>query len=144
MEKSYKIDYAVIDTGIVYAIADIKDSWHKQAVNFVSAFKGRLIIPSTVIPEACYLLNTYLGQSAEIGFINSLINRELVVEHFNADDITRCVELLKKYRDSNIGFVDASMIAITERLNISKLLTTDRRHFSVIKPSHCEAFTLLP
>ncbi len=144
MEKSYKIDTAVIDTGIVYAIADKKDSWHKQVVNFVSAFKGRLIIPSTVIPEACYLLNTYLGRSAEIGFINSLINRELVVEHFNADDITRCVELLKKYSDSNIGFVDASMIAISERLNIYKILTTDRRHFSVIKPNHCEAFTLLP
>lgn len=144
MEKSYKIDSAVIDTGIVYAIADIKDSWHKQAVDFVNTFKGRLIIPSTVIPEACYLLNTYLGQPAETEFINSLINKELTVEHFNANDLTRCVELLKKYRDSNIGFVDASMVAITERLNISKILTTDRRHFSVIKPKHCGAFTLLP
>lgn len=144
MEKSYKIDSAVIDTGIVYAIADIKDSWHKQAVNFVSTFKGRLIIPSTVIPEACYLLNTYLGQSAEMGFINSLIDKELAIEHLNAHDLTRCVELLKKYNDSNIGFVDASIIAITERLNISKILTTDRRHFSVIKPNHCEAFILLP
>ena len=144
MEKSYKIDSAVIDTGIVYAIADIKDSWHKKAVDFVSAFKGRLIIPSTVIPEACYLLNTYLGQSAETEFINSLINKELTVEHFNANDLNRCVELLKKYRDSNIGFVDTSIIAISERLNISKILTTDRRHFSIIKPNHCEAFTLLP
>ncbi|MBI4698117.1 MAG: PIN domain-containing protein [Nitrospirae bacterium] len=144
MEKSYKIDSAVIDTGIVYAIADKKDSWHKQAVGFVSAFKGRLIIPSSVIPEACYLLNTYLGPASEIGFINSLINRELAVEHFNADDMSRCVELLNKYSDSNIGFVDASMVAICERLNISKILTTDRRHFTVIKPGHCEAFTLLP
>jgi predicted nucleic acid-binding protein len=144
LEKSYKIDLVVIDTGIVYAIADIKDSWHKPAVDFVNTFKGRLIISSTVIPEACYLLNTYLGQSAETVFINSLINREMVVEHFNAHDLNRSVELLKKYKDSNIGFVDASTIAITERLNISKILTTDRRHFSVIKPSHCAAFTLLP
>ncbi len=144
MEKSRKIDSAVIDTGIVYAIADARDLWHKQAVDFVTAFKGRLILPSTVIPEACYLLNTYLGQSAEIAFINSLINRELAVEHFHADDLPRSIEIIKKYSDSNIGFVDASIIAISERLKVCKILTTDRRHFSIIKPEHCDAFSLLP
>lgn len=144
METRYKIDYVTIDTGIIYALADTKDSWHKQSVDFISTFKGRLVVPSTVIPEACYLLNEYLGQPAEIGFINSLINRELVVEHFSDHDLTRCMELLKKYDNLNLGFVDASMIAISERLKIQKILTTDRRHFSVVKPNHCEAFLLLP
>lgn len=144
MEKSYKIDTVVCDTGIIYALADKKDSWHKQSTDFIYAFKGRLIIPSTVIPETCYLLNTYLGSFAEIGFINSLINRELSIEHFNTADLSRCIELLKKYEDFNIGFVDASMIAISERLNICKILTTDRKHFSVVRPKHCEAFMLLP
>jgi len=115
-----------------------------QAVDFVISFKVRLIVPSTVITEVCYLLNTYLGQSAEIAFINSLINRELTIEHVAAQDLTRCVELLKKYDKLNLGLVDASIIAISERLKIQKLLTTDRRHFSTIKPKHCESFTLLP
>lgn len=144
MEKSYKIDTAVCDTGIIYALADKKDSWHKQTADFIHTFKGRLIVPSTVIPEVCYLLNTYLGSFAEIGFINSLINKELSIEHFNAADISRCIELLKKYEDFNIGFVDASIIAISERLNVCKILTTDRKHFSAIKPKHCGAFSLLP
>ncbi|MBI5196060.1 MAG: PIN domain-containing protein [Nitrospirae bacterium] len=144
MEKSYKIDTAVCDTGIIYALADKKDSWHKQTVDFVSSYKGRLIIPSTVIPEACYLLNTYLGSFAEIEFINSLINKELSIEHFSVVDLNCCIELLKKYEDFNIGFVDASIIAISERLNVCKIVTTDRKHFSVIKPKHCGAFSLLP
>jgi predicted nucleic acid-binding protein len=101
-------------------------------------------VPSTVIPEACYLLNTYLGQSAEITFINSIINKELTIAHFIAVDLTRCIELLKKYDKLNLGFVDASIIAVSERLKIKKILTTDRRHFSVIRPKHCDAFTLLP
>lgn len=107
-------------------------------------FRGKLIIPSAVIPEACYLLNIYLGQSAEIVFIRSLINKELNIEHFNANDLIRCAELLKQYNDLNLGFVDATIIAISERLKIHDILTTDRRHFSIVKPKHCEAFTLLP
>ena len=144
MEKGYKIDPVIVDTGIVYALADSKDSWHLRAVDFVTAYQGRLIVPSPTIPEACYLLNTYLGSFAETEFVKSLVNREIVVEHFNSSDLSRCVEVLKKYEDSNIGFVDAAIIAVAERLNICKILTTDRRHFSLIKPKHCEAFTLLP
>jgi len=144
LAKNYKIDAAIVDTGIIYALADKKDSWHKKSADFVNTFKGRLIIPSTVLPEVCYLLNTFLGQHAEIAFISSLINREFSVEHFNSGDLIRCNELLTKYKDLNIGFVDASIIAISERLNVCKILTTDRRHFSVVKPMHCNSLGLLP
>lgn len=144
MEKGYKVDSVIVDTGIIYAAADIKDSWHEKTVGFLANFRGRLIVPSTVIPETCYLLNTYLGQSAEIAFVNSINNRELVVEHFNFEDLERCIALLKKYDDLNLGFVDASVIAISERLKVCKIMTTDRRHFSVARPKHCESLILLP
>lgn len=144
MEESYKIESVIIDTGIIYALADKKDSWHKKSFDFVKVFKGRLIIPSSVIPEACYLLNTYLGQSAEIFFIRSLINKEIIIEHFHPGDLFRCTEILKEYDYLNLGFVDATLVAISERLKIRRILTTDRRHFSKVKPKHCEALTLLP
>ncbi len=144
MGKVYKIDVIVCDTGIIYALADKKDLWHKRAADFVSSFKGRLLVPSTVIPEVCYLLNTYLDPSAEIAFINSLINKELSIEHFNAGDLSRCIEILWMYKDLNIGFVDASIVAISERLNVCNILTTDRKHFSAIRPKHCDFFNLLP
>jgi predicted nucleic acid-binding protein len=144
LEESYKIESVIIDTGIIYALADKKDSWHKKACDFVKVFKGRLIIPSPVVPEACYLLSTYLGQSSEISFILSLINKEIIIEHFAPNDLIRCAELLKQYNYLNLGFVDITLVAISERLKIRRILTTDRRHFSTVKPKHCEAFTLLP
>jgi predicted nucleic acid-binding protein len=144
LERSYKIDTVIIDTGIIYALSDKKDDWHKRSVSFITEFDGKLIVPSTVIPEACYLLNTYLGQSAEKKFVSSLHNREIVIEHININDLSRCVELLDKYDNLNIGFVDASLIAVSERLRINKILTTDRRHFHSVKPNHCNAFNLLP
>lgn len=33
---------------------------------------------------------------------------------------------------------------MAERLNIERILTLDRRDFSIIKPKHCAAFEILP
>lgn len=144
MERKFKRQLVLVDTGIVYAISDKDDLWHEQVKTFVENSSDTLVLPSTVVPEACYLLNSYLGWEAEYKFINSLIYGELKVEHFNKEDLKRINELLKTYAGLNIGLVDASIVAIAERLKVSRILTTDRRHFSAIKPSHCPAFTLLP
>jgi predicted nucleic acid-binding protein len=60
------------------------------------------------------------------------------------EDFRRVWQLLDTYANINIGFVDASLIAIAERLKINRILTTDRKHFSIIRPRHCSAFDLLP
>lgn len=102
------------------------------------------MVPSPVIPEVCYLLNTYLGQVAELAFINALVKRELTVEHLKEGDLARCAEILKQYEDNNIGLADASIIAVSERLKVRKVLTADRRHFSAVRPRRCDALELLP
>lgn len=48
------------------------------------------------------------------------------------------------YADTPLGFVDASITATAERLNIVTLLTTDRRHFSLIRPADSATFRLVP
>lgn len=134
----------LVDTGILYALADRDDSWHARARDCVDGYRGRLLVASPVIPEVCYLLSSYLGQAAELKFVGALRKRELLVEHFADADLSRIEELLRVYDDANIGFVDAANVAIAERLEITDVATTDRRHFSVVKPKHCRAFTLLP
>lgn len=144
MAEAFSVESVIVDTGIIYAFADRKDKWHVPSVDFVKRFNGRLIVPSTIIPEVCYLLNTYLGQFAEGAFVHALVKREFVIEFVTHDDLARCLEILSDYADANIGLVDASVVAVAERLKITRILTTDRRHFSIIKPKHCPAFELLP
>jgi predicted nucleic acid-binding protein len=133
-----------IDTGALYALADRKDAWHRRCAAFVDGFEGRLLVPSTVIPEACYLLGNHLGARAELAFVRSLAQGELPVANLSGQDLTRCVALLKTYEDAAIGFVDASVAAIAERLKITGIVTTDRRHFSIIKAAGGRSYTLLP
>lgn len=53
-------------------------------------------------------------------------------------------ELTERYADLGLGGTDASVVAIAERLGIDRIATLDRRHFSVVRPRHIEAFQLLP
>ncbi|WP_211265622.1 PIN domain-containing protein [Actinacidiphila oryziradicis] len=53
-------------------------------------------------------------------------------------------ELVLQYADFPLGGVDASVIAVAERFRVDRVATLDRRHFSVVKPSHVPALTLLP
>ncbi len=40
--------------------------------------------------------------------------------------------------------IDASVFAAAERLKSTSVATIDGRHFSVVRPRHCEALDLLP
>lgn len=144
MEEGQALETALLDTGVIYALADRKDAWHRRCADFVEGYAGRLLVPSTVVPEACYLLGTHLGRLAELAFVRALADGELTVVHFTAGDLARCVALLKTYGDAAIGFVDSSVAAIAERLKVTKIVTTDRRHFSIVKGVDGRPYTLLP
>ena len=60
------------------------------------------------------------------------------------EDLLRTAEILEVYQDSRIDFVDASVMAIAERLQIVKILTLDRRDFQLFRPRHCQFFEILP
>jgi predicted nucleic acid-binding protein len=134
----------LVDTGILYAMADIDDAWHESVKTFLQNMTDALLVPLTVLPEICYLLNTHLGQESERKLIASIIQGELKIEGMTHDDFRRSFQLLETYSDMNIGFVDASVVAIAERLKIHRILSTDRKHFSIIRPRHCQTFDLLP
>ena len=68
----------------------------------------------------------------------------LTIEPLTASDYDRIGELMATYSDMHVGFVDAAVLAVVERLREPKLATLDHRHFSVMRPRHVEALELLP
>ena len=46
------------------------------------------------------------------------------------DAYARVSDLNRRFDDLALGFVDASIIALTETLGLSRIATTDRRHFA--------------
>lgn len=105
---------------------------------------GPLLVPTLVIAEVTSLLASRLGTVAEVRFLGDLAAGNLVAEPVVPRDWLRIAELASVYRDLPLGTPDASVVAAAERLNVKQLATLDRRHFSVVRPTHVDAFELLP
>ena len=97
-----------------------------------------------MVTEVVYLIGSRLGVDAEVRFLGDLAAGEFGVEPVMAGDWLRIAELVSRYRDLPLGTVDASVVATGERLDITKIATVDRRHFSIVRPSHIPVFELLP
>ena len=59
-------------------------------------------------------------------------------------DIGRVAGLAETYLDRPPGIAGAAVAAIAGRLGLTGIATPDHRHFTVIRPRHVQAFTLLP
>lgn len=134
----------IVDAGPLYAYVDADDAHHASSLELLQTHPGPLIIPTLVITEVVYLLGTRLGAEPEVRFLGDLADGAFVVEPVAAGDWLRIAELVARYRDLPLGTVDASVVTTAERLGVSEIATVDRRHFSVVRPRHIEAFTLLP
>lgn len=134
----------VIDAGPLIAAASRRDVHHARCAELLATAAGPLVVPSLVVTEVAYFLADRVGPNAERAFAESLREGQLAVEPVEPEDWVRIVELLDRYADSQIGVVDASVIAACERLGETKLATLDHRHFGTVRPRHCEALELLP
>ena len=134
----------ICDTGGVYALYDADDVQHAAVRAVVEAERGPLYLPSVLLAELDYLLTTHLGIDAELDFLQGVADGAYVLIHPTSEDLIRCRELIQQYRDLSLGLADASVVATSERLGISRLLTVDQRHFRVVQPRGFSHFTLLP
>ncbi|MEO8193779.1 MAG: PIN domain-containing protein [Gemmatimonadales bacterium] len=134
----------IADTGPIYALIDSSDSWHDRVLTWWRANREHIVVPVCVLPEVCYLLQSRISMDAEAAFVHAVANGEFTVEPLETEDIERADSLLRKYRELGIGFVDATVIATAERLDATEILTTDRRHFSAVRPRHAGRLRLSP
>jgi predicted nucleic acid-binding protein len=134
---------ALLDTGFVLALLSANDPLH-EACKKVVADERSPLLPTPVLPELAYMTIRNLGHSAYVSFLRfALIGQPKLVFATSAD-FARAVDIMEKYADSRIDFVDCVIMAMAERLNISRILTVDQRHFRLLRPTHIPAFDILP
>jgi predicted nucleic acid-binding protein len=123
-------------------VVDETDAFHLRAVALLRRFPGPLVLPILAVGEAAYLIQRRLGTRAELIFLAMLAEGDLMVADVPPLEWLRIGELVSGYRDLPLGTVDASVVAAAERLGVTEVATTDRRHFTVVRPRHCDAFAL--
>ena len=132
----------LVDTGVLYALADRRDAWHRRVRDYLGAHPDILLAPVTILPEVAYLLRERTGPAAEAAFVRSLAAGEIAVENLAQRDMARAGDVMETYEF--LGLVDATIVAVAERLKMTTIATPDRRHFASVRPAHGGSFTLVP
>jgi predicted nucleic acid-binding protein len=102
------------------------------------------VIPAPVLVEVDYWISARLHPGVLVALLDDIGAGAYQVEDLVPDDYRRVRQLCDRYADSDIGFVDAAVLAVVERLNEPKLATLDQRHFGTLRPRHVDALQLLP
>jgi predicted nucleic acid-binding protein len=98
------------------------------------------VVPAPALVEVDY----FVPPQAFARLLQDVETGAFLIEELRVADYARVAQLLAEYADLRVGFVDAAVLAIVERLGEPRLATLDHRHFSVMRPAHLETLELVP
>ena len=133
----------ISDTGFVVALLNQSDIKHSDVVAIYHNYQ-QILLPQTVLAEVAYLVGRSAGVSTVAAFLKGLSASRFHLIPLSETDVIRVSEILEEYKDSRIDFVDATVMAIAERLKITLILTLDQRDFRLFRPKHCQSLEILP
>ena len=122
----------IVDTGVLVATADTNDIDHLACRHLLETDPGPLVATAMIIAEAAYMIARQIGAEGELGLYTSIIDNALTIEPLTPVDWERIRTLVDRYSDLPLGGSDASLIAIAERLDNTRIATLDHRHFRVV------------
>jgi predicted nucleic acid-binding protein len=134
----------ICDTGPLYAAMDVADQDHDACARLLGTTNEPVLVPSPVVVELDWLAGQRLSPDAFLRFLADAEDGRLEFVDLQTQDVARVRELLDRYRDLSLGFVDAAVLAIVERLGEPKLATLDHRHFTIVRPRHVPSLQLVP
>ncbi len=97
-----------------------------------------------VIAEVDYLVATRHGVDAELAVLRQLGSGAFEIPELTHHDIAKATRVVERYRDQEIGITDASLVVLAARHRTRRILTLDRRHFTILKAPRIQPFDLLP
>jgi uncharacterized protein len=113
-------------------------------VQAIRQFDWIQVVPDAVLLEVFYVVGQRINYRIAVSTLESIISRSFqIMEITNADRI-RMVEIMRRYESAQFDFVDWAIMAMSERLNITRVATFDHRNFSIFRPNHCHVLELVP
>ena len=134
----------LVDTNIWLAAGDRRSELHVGCAQLVRERRDELACPVPVIAETSWLILDRLGSAAHSEFLLLVTSGRLQAVDLIGADWQRCADLVERYSDLRLDLMDASIVAVAERLKLTEVATMNRRDFTVVRPAHVDALTLLP
>jgi hypothetical protein len=134
----------LVDTNIWLAAGDRRSRHHDACTTILADHADELAATTLVIAETAWLLLDRAGPAAQAAFIAMITTGRLEPVELTTSDWARVLHLVTTYADLTLDIIDASTIAVAERLGHTTIATLDHRDFATVKPAHTTAFHLIP
>lgn len=143
-------DVTIVDSGFVYALLDSDDRYHSKALSLITEPRWDFRVPTVIfvevfhnrIRDAIAKDRKFVTEAFAKALPRLLNEYPFRLEEITPSDLRRTAELLYKYADSGIDYVDAVVIALAERFGTVFIMTTDQADFRRYVPSFADSFFL--
>lgn len=109
------------DSGPLIALFDRDDKHHRRVRDYLRSKSLRLVTTWPVVTEVCAVL----PRRCALDFLEFVERGGVTVEDLSAADLTRILDLLKKYADLPADFADISLVVLAERTGRDAVLSLD-------------------
>jgi predicted nucleic acid-binding protein len=113
----------LIDAGPLIALFDRDDNYHGEVIDFVKGKKLKFVTTTAVITEVSHMLDFSID--AQILFFEWIMKEGVLLQEIQQKDITRIIELTKKYSDRPMDFADATLVIVAEKTGIREIISID-------------------
>ena len=131
------------DSSFLIALFNKDDPLHERALAGIN-LEVDILAPQVTLVEVTYLISERAGVSASVRLLSNLLETQVPLLPLEVVDVIRAHDIMSNYADNRFDFVDCCIMALAERLNITKISTFDRRDFHVFRPAHCDYLELRP
>jgi uncharacterized protein len=115
----------LVDTGPLVALIDDLDPRHRFAARALAAVPGKATTTWAVVGEVLHLLGRRRGWPVQAPLARAVQTGRLDVADLTAVLGDRSLELMAQYRDAEMDFADASLVALAESRRDYRIVTFD-------------------
>lgn len=123
----------LIDAGPLIALFDKSDRFHNEIKAFMKGYRSRLVTSWAVVTEVLHMLD--FNVSVQLDFLRWLERDALEIPITSTGDITRMIDLSRKYADVPMDFADATLLILSEKEKIREIITIDS-DFHIYRDRH--------
>ena len=113
----------LIDAGPLIALFDKDDKYHNKIKEFIKNGKYKFISTTAVITEVSHMLD--FNMKVQIDLLEWIMKEGVLLQEITLKDISRIIELTRKYCDRPMDFADATLVIAAEKTGIKKIISID-------------------
>lgn len=133
----------VLDTSVVVAFMAADEDDHEAVAGWIESLDDDLVTTPLALAEMDHIIEQRAGHLVAARLWHDF-DRGAYQVRWWADALRETLKIARVEGNLNIGLVDASLVALAERLGTTRIATLDHRHFRRLTTRDGDHFVVLP